>query len=411
MPTDECSRPSTTVSAPNTTSRRAFVSAAGAGATLGLAGCLGGDEDDTIKVGFVFATSGPYSLLGESHINGFQLRIDEELGGELDGREVEYVQRDTGGDPETGVTIAEEFIQSEDVDFLVGPVSGAVAFAMEPIVGQYEDEVVWLSTNSANNDLSYARGEYQTRNMFLGYQAWQLAAATGEWVYDNLGETAALSYADYAAGIEYTEDFQDGYEEAGGEVLGDVAMPLGEDDYSPYLSTIEDTDAEVVWSFFAGADAVNYIRDFHEFGLDEEMTQAGAAFLLSADTLEAQGEAAEGKYSSSIYTLDYESETNDEFKSSYESAYDTDPNIYAVLSYDGAQMMETAVEETGGVNPPELIEAMEGMELDSPRGPFEMDPDLHVPVHDVHMREVQMDDDGEPYNEVVDTIESVRPPW
>jgi branched-chain amino acid transport system substrate-binding protein len=378
-----------------------------AGASVGFAGCLGGiggSGSGLVKVGFPVALSGPFSFIGQSIINGFKLHIDEGLGGEIDGREVEYVQRDTGANPSAGASVAREFVESENVDFLVGPVSGGVANAIFSVVDG--SDVVWINPNAANQ--SFVTNCLP--NFFLTcWHHYQLAEVTAPWMLENVGDRVALSYANFVAGKSYSNSFEKGFTKAGGEVVGRVEPPLGTEDYSTYIQELSNMDADFVWSFFAGQDAINYINTFQSFGLDEEMDQAGTGFLLSTDVLPAQGEAAVGKYSSLTYTPNRDIPKNDEFRSAYAKNFDGNPNIYACNGYDAGQMVNKAVTENGGTDVEGVSGELEGIEVDSPRGYLKIHAEGHYPVQDVHIREVKMGDDG-PYNDVVELIERVEHP-
>lgn len=362
---------------------------------------------EPVKVGFVLPFSGTYSLLGESIVNGFKLHIDA-IGGEIGGRSVEFIQKDTKADPNTGVSVTKEFLQKEEVDFLVGPVSSAVAAAMAPIVDQ-QASAVWLNANAGNDNLvKDCVTKYHFRTSFSN---WHHSAPMAPWVKENVGDTVFLSFADYAAGQQHKNNFANAFEEAGGTVVGEVGAPLGTSDYSSFLQKIANSDAEAVYSFFAGGDAVNYIKQFHDFGLDEEKTQTGPGFLLSADVLPAQGAAAIGKFSLLHYTPWKESERNNQFVEAYRGANDRLPNVYACQGFDSAQAMETAVGEVGSTEPDPLVDVLEGMEINSPRGFLKLDAKRHDPVMDLDVREVVEGDDGKPKNEVIDTLSRKKVPW
>ena len=391
------------------TSRRRFLAGAGAaGASLSLAGCIGslaGGGSDSVKVGFVLPFSGTYSLLGESIVNGFKMQV-EENDGTIAGSEVEYVRKDTEADPNKGVSITKEFLQKEQVDFLVGPVSSAVAVAMLSEV-QKQGSAIWLNANA---------GDYRvTKNGCLKYHFrtsfndWQTSAPLAQWVMDNVADNVFLSYADYAFGQNSKNFFGEAFKKAGGEVVGEVGAPLGTSDYSPFLQQIGDSGADAVFSFFAGGDAVNYIKQFHNFGLDEKMTQTGSGFLLSADTLPAQGDAAVGKYSILHYTPTNQSSRNQEFVSAYKESHDTSPNVYACQGYDSAQAAAAAVENADGDSADDRVAALKGAELDSPRGFLKVDPATHEPIQNMDIRKV-VKKDGEVTQEVVDTLEKVESP-
>lgn len=382
--------------------RRYLQTAAALGTTTGLAGCLGGGED-TLTVGYALPFTGVYSLLGESIVNGFQMYVDEQ-DGEIAGQEVESVRRDTEGDTDTGVSVVRELIVEEGADALVGPVSSAVAIAMMQVV-ENESSSLWLNANAG--DYRVVEDGCIPYHFRTSFNDWQTSAPLAPWVFENISDNIVISYADYAFGDNSRRFFREAYEEAGGEVVGEVAVPLGTDDFSPYLGDIGGSGADAVYSFFAGSDAVNYITQFHEFGLDEEMIQTGSGFLLSEDTLPAQGNAALGKYSILHYVSNYEQ--TQEFVQSYRETHDETPNVYACQGYDSAQALEHAVEEAGGTDLDEMTEALRGTEIDSPRGNFQFHPETNDPIQDMHIRQVVEGDNG-PENEVIETLANVESP-
>ncbi len=384
---------------------------------MGVAGCLGSSEG-TVTVGFAVAQSGAYTLIGESIIQGFKLRVEEELDGRIGGFDVEYVNQDTEGDPGQGSTITQEFITREEVDFIVGPVSGTVASAMRPVVEDNADDLVWLCPtgigwqwpmDTPTDEVSVACTETQ---FITGDAYYHPSATMADYAVENLGEAGVLGYADYSAGYQYGGLFRNRFQAQGGDVVDEVTAAVGTEDYKPYLQNV-DTSADFLYGMFAGADAINFVKQFHETGLHEEMDLCGPGFLVESDVLAAQGEAAVGAYSALHYTPGNETSRNQSFVEAYQGAHDRMPNVYACTAYDAAQLADAAVDEVGGTDPPELASAIRGAEVDSPRGYFRMtDSTPHHPVHDVDVRRVSASEgDAPPQHEVVDTVERVQAPF
>ncbi|WP_424005708.1 ABC transporter substrate-binding protein (plasmid) [Haloarcula salina] len=392
-------------------SRRKFLAGSGATVAASLAGCFGSagsSGSDSVKIGFVLPFSGTYSFLGESIVNGVKLRLDQQSEGEIDGREVEYVRKDTGADPATGASITQEFLQSENVDFIVGPVSSAVAGAMKPEIAS-SGSAIWLNANAGNYKLVQDNcTKYHFRTSF---NTWQTSAPLASYINDNIADNVVLSYANYTFGQQSKNLFREEFEKVGGTVVDEIGAPLGTSDYSSFLQEIENSGADAVFSFFAGSDAVNYIKQFSSFGLDEKMTQTGSGFLLSADTLPAQGTAALDMYSLLHYTPTKQTDRNQAFVDAYSSQYDTTPNVYACQGYDSALAAELAVTEAGGTETDSMVSSLAGAELDSPRGYFKFKSSTHDPIMDMDIRQVVEADDGV-QNEVVETLTQVEgPSW
>lgn len=397
---------SESASTPTLSRRRYLASGAAVGAGAALGGCLGGGED-TLTVGYALPFTGTYAMLGDSIVNGFEMYL-EQNDGEIDGQEVETVERDTEADTNRGVDVTRELLVEEQADAIVGPVSSAVAMSMMQTI-EREGSAIWLNANAG--DYRVTEEGCLNYHFRTSFNDWQTSAPMAEWVYENVADNVFLSYADYAFGQNSKNFFEEAFTEAGGEIVGEVGAPLGTSDYSSYLGDIESSGADAVFSFFAGSDAVNYISDFADYGLNEEMVQTGSGFLLSEDTLPAQGEAGLGMYSLLHYTPTREEERNQEFVENYRGAYDGSANVYACQGYDSAQAFAAAIEEAGGSDPDDMADALSGMEIDSPRGSFRFNPETHEAIQNMYVREVVESDGENPVeNEVVSTIEQVEGP-
>lgn len=390
------------------TKRRTFLKAgAGVVAAGGVSGCVGTLSDDVVRFGIPQPFTGSFAVIGESVEKGFRLHVEEELGGEIDGREVELISRDTGGDTDTGISIVREFLQSDDVDFIVGPASSGVVLAVAPVIKR-NGSAVWINTVGGTNRVI---SEHCTRYHFrVSYNNWLTSAPAAPFVRESLeAETAYVYYMDYAMGQEHREYFVEAFEEEGGSVVGEVGIPVGTDDFAPFFEDIEQADPDVLYMAAAGEDAVGFVTQAHSFGLDEDITFVANDNSFSGDVLAAQGEAAVGKYSIGGYTPARDIERNREFVSAFESRYDLDVNTYACYGYDAAQAAVEAVIGTGGTDVDGMIETLRGAELDSPRGYFRFHPESQDVINDMHVRRVVEGDDG-PANEVVHVIERPSPP-
>lgn len=405
---DECSETrsdnDSSVTSTNT-SRRTYLTTAVSAGAIALVGCTGmqDGDDETIKVGFALPEAGSYATLTEYLVNGFQLRVDHELDGEIDGHEVEYVSRDTETDPSTGVSVTRDLIQKENVDILAGPVSSAVMNAM--ISEVRNEDVIWLNIH-AGDPLIVQEGCLENQyNPSLNL--WTTSYPMGEWVYDNVAQSAYTAYADYAGGRGAGEIFPEAFEEAGGTHNGETPVPLGTSDFAPYLQDIQDTDAEIVYSFFAGGDAINFLKAYRNFGVEKPLL--GEGWLVAPNLLGPLGEAALGIRSALHYIPTLENDANEQFKANYNEQYDGGANVMSVQSYDGAELLNQVMTETGGFGQEEFAQVATDVSIESPRGPLEISKETHEPVQNQYVSEI-VEEDGNIVHDRIDTIEMVEAP-
>lgn len=121
------------------------------------------------------------------------------------------------------------------------------------------------------------------------------------------------------------------------------------------------------------------------------------------------GRAALGARSSLHWAVRLDNEVNREFVSSYRRRFGASPSVFSMQGYDAARVMVEAINAVEGdvSNKDRLIQVMEGVRFDSPRGRFEFDPSTHHVVQNIYVREVK-DFQGELANAVIDDLGRIR---
>lgn len=346
----------------------------------------GGDEAAPVTVGLLVPTSGVYAPLGEDMRQGFELYL-EQNGGELGGHPVELEVVDEGETPDTGVPGAQRLIQ-EDVNAVVGIVNSATALGVRDAFE--EAEVPLVIANAGADAITGERAsDYVWRTSFANGD---VAAALGAYAAENC-ESVFLAAADYAAGKEATAGFERTFTEAGGTIAGSVFPPFGTTtNYQPFLAQIQQSGADCVYTFFAGAEAVAFTQQYAQFGLKDSIQLYSSGFLTEGGVLQAAGEAATGVETSLHYTDQLDTPRNTEFVEAYREAYDEAPTVYAVQAYDAAQALDQAFEN--GIEGPEVVEGLQGIDtIDSPRGEFGFD-EGHGPDQTYYLRRVEQGEGG-----------------
>ncbi|MPZ88511.1 MAG: ABC transporter substrate-binding protein [Nitriliruptorales bacterium] len=350
----------------------------------------GGGSADGLRVGLLVPTSGVYTTLGSAMVQGFNLFVGENLDA-FGGRRIETVTVDEGETPESGVEAAQRLLNEEQVDLVVGIVSSGVALNVRDLFDQGQVPLI-IANAGAGALTGQARSPYLFRTSFSNAQE---GYALGQYMYDNVTEQGVyLIGPDYAAGIEHLVGFRKAYEEAGGVVLRESHPAFATtEDYTPFLDEIKEIDAEAVWAFFSGAEAVRFVQQYAEAGLQDDVPLLGTP-LTDENWIEAQGDAAEGVRSSLHYALDLDLDRNRQFVSAYQAAYGVMPSSFSVQAYDAAQLLALGLQATEGdtSNMEAFIEAMASIEeIDSPRGAFTLDGNRN-PVQSFYLRTVE---DGE----------------
>jgi len=90
---------------------------------------------EPLKVGALLAVTGPASFLGAPEARTLEMLVEDlNAKGGIDGRKIQLVVKDTGGDPAKAVSFAKQLMEEEKVFAIVGPATSGETLAVKPIV-------------------------------------------------------------------------------------------------------------------------------------------------------------------------------------------------------------------------------------------------------------------------------------
>ncbi|KMY56261.1 ABC transporter substrate-binding protein [Bacillus sp. FJAT-27231] len=365
-----------------------------------------GGGGETIKVGAILPFSGVYASLGKDLSDGMKLYF-ESVNWEAEGKKIELIEEDTEADPQVSLRRVRKLMDQDNIDILTGAVSTAVAYAIRNDVDS--NKLPYLVSHAGGNDLTRSkRSDYIWRSSF---SSWQIGHSMGEWAYKNVGKKMYVAAADYAFGREVSAAFKEAYTAAGGEIVGEVYPPLGNNDYASYLTSMRGVKADGVYAFFAGSDAVRFVQQYEQYGLKDKFPLVGSGWLVAEDLRQTIDPAAAGTFASTFWDYNLNTKENKEFVKAYEKAYNRRPTIESLEGYDAARIISEAVTKLGGdvSDPEKVIEAISNVSFTSPRGPIEFDKDTHHVIQNMYITETKLVD-GKTENEVIHTIETVKDP-
>lgn len=338
---------------------------------------------EKIKVGFMLPFSGTYAALGVAIENGFRMQVAEQ-GGKLGGREIEYFKVDDESDPAKATDNVNRLIKRDKVDVIIGTVHSGVAMAMAKAAK--ESGTVLIVPNAGADAVT---GPMCAPNIFRSsFSNWQTAYPMGVVAAKEGKKNAMTLTWKYAAGEEAVNGFKEGFEKSGGKVSKQLTLPFPNVEFQALLTEIAAAKPDAVFSFFAGAGAVKFVKDYHASGLSKTIPLYGPGFLTDG-TLDAQGEAAQGMLTTLHYADELGTARDQAFRTNYAKSYKLQPDVYAVQGYDAAQMLAVGLKAAGGdIGKKDVFRtAIEKATIASPRGDFTLSK-AHNPVQDIYLRKV-----------------------
>lgn len=343
---------------------------------------------EDITVGLLLPYSGVYAALGNEIEAGFRLGI--ETFGAGSGTTFEILSEDSEAKPPVGLAKAKKLVLQDEVDVIAGVVSSGVLGAIRDFI---DGAKVPLIVANAGND--EATGEDCSPFIVrMSFSNAQVNRPMGQWLKDQ-GVAKVYSLApDYAAGQQMIGAFADAFTAAGGEIVGQELTPFQKtQDFGPYLAKAKASGADAVYAFYAGGEAISFVKQYDSFGLKTDLPLYGAGFLTSALYVDAEGPAAEGVIAALHYVPTIDNPENAAFVEAFKAKTGHVPSEYAVHGYDAAHALVQAV-ASGAADREAIAKALSKTAFDGPRGATAIDPATNNIVQPIYVYETVAGEGG-----------------
>lgn len=353
--------------------------------------------EPALKIGMITTLSGPGAALGVDVQDGFALAI-EHLGGTLGGLPVDLTVSDDQLNADVAKQAVEKALKQDKVDFLTGIIFSNVLLAVSDTV--FEAETFYISPNAGPSALAGAGC-----NPFFFNVAWQndnMHEAMGKYVMDQGYNNVYILAPNYPAGVDALTGFKRYYT---GGLADEIYTQVNQLDFAAEIAQIRAAAPDAVYTFQPGGSGINFIKQYAEAGLLEEIPLFVPGFSADADVIKAVGEPMVGIYNTSHWALELENAANQKFVADFQQKYERVPTLYASQGYDAALLIDAAVKAVNGdlSDKAAVRKALETATFDSVRGDFQFNTN-HFPIQDYYLRQVIKNDQGEIINQLVGEV-------
>ncbi|MGV9210364.1 ABC transporter substrate-binding protein [Micromonospora sp. RB23] len=362
--------------------------------TTGFATACGSDTADQptatkspIKIGLIAPKAGGFKSIGDDITNGFQLFLDlhnQQLGG----HPVELLTADEGETAKTGKAAVDQLLK-QNVLALTGVVNSSVMVGIRDTV---EDaRVPLIGSNASPSSLQSVVYIWRT-----SYVLDEAGRALGLYLRDQLPANGriAIIVPENVGSPDVVRGFKQGFGVTDSRISDPVTntSPTPNPGKTTYVADIEKAlrkNPTAVFCFFAGAAAVEFIKQLRD---QFSGPVYAPGFLTEGTVLESLDRDALGIQTALNYSADLNNTSNRVFASAYRKKHQTTPTTYAMASYDAAQVLDQAIQLTGGSPSPQQVNLALGKlgQIDSPRGIWQFN-QPRTPQQKWYLREVQRD--------------------
>jgi branched-chain amino acid transport system substrate-binding protein len=367
-----------------------------------------------IKIAYLSDCEGAFGAFFEPDIAGANLALIKYAGGKaagqkpsdgvdgakVGGSEIQLVG--TGCADDTADKAIEEtrrLMEQEDADILVGPLSGDEGIAVANYAKEHPDKTFINGTAGAQD----ATLKVQAPNFFRYHSdGAQWSAGLGDYAYNELGwKTAAIIGDDYSFPYTSLAGFAAEFCAVGGQITKRIWPPLGEKDYSSFISQIPD-NVDGIYYGIGGAGLVSFMKQYQEQkGKIDPKKTMGNVFFDDPLVLKEVSNAVTGAYTAGPTAADSNDPKVKEYLADLKSAYGDEiaglgPSVFVYNYYTAMWALLKGLESVNGdiSDQSKLQEALVGVTLDAPWGEIKLDENRNG-VADNFVKEIVPDTNGD----------------
>jgi branched-chain amino acid transport system substrate-binding protein len=322
------------------------------------------DNKEPIVIGVLASTTGALESYGKQTLRGFELGLEYATQGtmEVAGRKIEFVVEDTETKPEVAVQKATKLLEEDKVDFLVGSSSSADTLAVLPLAEEYQ-KIMIVEPAAADSITGSEFNKYIFRSARNSSQD----AVAGAAAIAGDGVKIATLAPDYSFGRDGVAAFKEAAENLGGDIVLEEYADPAATDFTSNIQKIIDAKPDYLFVVWAGANSPwKQISDMKVQDKGIKIS-TGAPDIAALATMEP----LVGMEGFTVYYHDLPSnEINDWLVSEHKKRFNGEvPDLFTPGGMSAAISIVEALKKTEGeADADKLIETMEGMSFETPKG-------------------------------------------
>jgi len=324
-----------------------------------------------VPVCLLFSRSGSYAVVSEAMRAGALLAIEEvnAAGGPV---RFDVIEADPGGEPRAYIDAARDILENNRAKHVIGCYTSSSRKDILPYFEKH-DALLWYPSH-------YEGFETSDNVVYTGASPNQHVIPLARYVLARGWTRAFFIGSNYIWAWENNRILRDVLTTAGGTVLGERYLPVGDTDLDAVIRQIVEMRPDFVFCKLIGESAYAFYRRLREAmpaGLDQARDMPIASCSLAEPELAQIGpEAADGHLSSSVYFSTVTTTENERFKAVWRQRFPElgHPSADAEASYIAGHLLARAIERAGDAALDPVRRAVAGLSFDAPQGAVAVDP-------------------------------------
>ena len=262
---------------------------------------------DTIKLGSVLDTSGPFDAYGKPMDKALRLAVDEiNTNGGLLGKKVEVVSYDTQSDMALYTQFGQQLTRQDKVDVVHGGILSASREAIRQTMRKTKTLYFY--------NVLYEGGVCD-RNIFInGVTPAQQVEALVPYAMSKSGKKVYILAADYNYGQITAKWIQKYVADNGGETVGVDFFPLDVADFGSTIAKIQTVGPDLVIAPLVGGAHLSFFRQWAAAGMKDKIPLASTTLGVGNEHKVLTPEEGNGIMVAYNYSQELDTPANDAFK-------------------------------------------------------------------------------------------------
>jgi len=318
---------------------------------------------EPIKIGIPCALTGSLAVVAEQTKRTAQLFAKQvnAVGG-INGRMIELIIEDTGGNPATCVRKVQQMVERDGCRIFTGITFSSETLAVMPRLAEWDS----IYVACGNGDASMTAEAY-VPGFFRGNPSGPTEARLLSMYIKDSGLKKFYAIGmDYSWGHSTVQAFEQEMARNNIQFLGKVFSPTGTRDFSSYITKIRQSGADGLMMVLSGDDANAFMTQAAQYRLGDKVKMFTT--LIELSTIKAVGEASLGVIGTMRYMSTYEDPVNTKFVDGFTKELKETPDWNDGEQWKALQFISAAIQKAGNTKSVDLIKALDGMELDTVKG-------------------------------------------
>jgi branched-chain amino acid transport system substrate-binding protein len=330
-------------------------------------------EANTLKIGMQSILSGPIALLGTSSRNALMMEQDRiNASGGFLGRQIEFVYRDSKGQPQESARIARELVNSTGCELLVDSEASSGAFAVQEVVRDLGN-VVCIHTNSETSSLT-ADPKIRAPTAFrVARQGVHDAVAGSIYLAEFANAKKINKWAtcspDYAYGRDTTAQYLQFFKQfkPDVEVITEAWPKLGQPDFTEVITKLIQAKPQALFTLLYAGDLSAFVNQANVYALFSQMTVATPN--VDYPVMAAIKNLPPGILSATRYLETFpDTPANKAWGEAYLKRWNERPTNWSWECTVAMQFYEAAIKKAGTLEAKALSQALTGLKINTPFG-------------------------------------------